>query len=126
MHAGIVDGLKKVKTMCGKSNAARFIVFATGAMPNTEESAINEMWSNNLTPTELSDIPHFYMQSGLRYERMSFLDKMMMKAFCGMMKIKMGRKTDKDENDRQFEQVIADSYDISDEKYIEPLVEFLK
>lgn len=126
LHAGTVDGLKKAKQLFGESKASQFIVFATGAMPNSEESTIAEMWENNLSLEELSDIPHFYMQGGLRYERMPFPDKMMMKAFSGVMKMKLKKKKDKNESERQFEQMIAGSYDISDEKFIRPLVEFLR
>ena len=35
----------------------------------------------------------------------------------------MKKKKDKDEMDRQFEEMIAKSYDISDKEYIRPLVE---
>ncbi len=123
MHAGTVDGLKKAKELYGNSKASRFIVFATGAMPNIAESTIEEMWRNNLTGAELSDFPHFYMQGGLWYERMPFMEKILMKTFAGIMKRKMKKKKDKDEMDRQFEEMIAKSYDISDKEYIRPLVE---
>lgn len=123
MHAGTVDGLKKAKELFENSRSPRFIVFATGAMPNSEEGTIAEMWSNNLSEEELSRIPHFYMQGGLRYEKMPFLEKMMMKAFAGVMKMKIKKKKEKDEKDRQFEEMIARSYDISDKKFVRPLVE---
>lgn len=123
MHAGTVDGFKKAKELFENSRSPRFIVFATGAMPNSEEGMIAEMWSNNLSEEELSRIPHFYMQGGLRYEKMPFQEKMMMKAFAGVMKMKVKKKKDKDEKDRKFEEMIARSYDISDKKFVRPLVE---
>lgn len=122
MHAGTVDGLKTAKQLISESHVARFLIFATGAMPNEAESTIEEMWHNNLTSAELSEFPHFYMQAGLCYEKMPFLDRMMMKAFRSMMK----KKKAKTETDRQMAQAIAGSYDISSKEYIAPLIAALK
>ncbi len=122
MHAGMVDGLKKAKQLFAQSKASQFIVFVTGAMPNEEKDTIDEMWKNNFTSEELQQIPHFYMQGGLRYEKMPFFDKMMMKVFCMMMK----KKKNKNEKEQQLADIITTSYDISSKSYIMPLIEFLK
>lgn len=122
MHAGMVDGLKSAKELWKQSKPSRFMVFATGATPNEAGNVIEEMWKNNLSAEERKDIPHFYMQSGLRYEKMLLSDKLMMKVFCMMMK----RKKDKNEYEKQFEKVIDSSYDISSKEYIMPLVAALK
>ncbi|MDE7277013.1 MAG: hypothetical protein K2N98_09220, partial [Lachnospiraceae bacterium] len=76
----------------------------------------------NLSADKLSKIPHFYMQAGLCYERMTFGDKMMMKAAAVMIR----KKKDKSDSDREFEKAISCSYDISDRKYVEPLISFLQ
>lgn len=122
MHAGRIDGLKTAKQLLSQSHVAHFLIFATGAMPNDAKITISEMWHNNLTPEELSEFPHFYMQAGLRYEKMPFLDRIMMKAFSAMMR----KKKDKNETDRQLERAIAGSYDISSKEYIAPLIAALK
>lgn len=122
MHAGVVDGLKSAKELYGKSKASQFIVYTTGATPNEAKEIIDEMWGNNFSPTELINIPHFYMQSGLRYEKMSFSDKLMMKVFYVIMK----KKKDKTEDEKQMENAIANSYDISSKVYIAPLIDALK
>jgi len=121
LHAGTVDSLKKAKKLFNQSKASRFIIYATGAAPGDATEIIEEMWSRNLSPEELTDIPHFYMQSGLCYEKMPFMDKMMMKAFCSIM----NKKPVKDESDEQFKSMICRSYDISDRKFIIPLVQLL-
>lgn len=120
-HAGRVDGLQKAKKMFVRSGAGRLIVFATGATPNAAVAMVEEAWKNNFTPAELKSIPHFYMQSGLRYECMSFGDKLMMKAFAWMMR----KKKDKNEYEKSFEKAISSSYDISPEEYIIPLLSCL-
>lgn len=121
MHAGRIDGLKQTKKLFLHSNASHFIIFATGASPNNAKDTIEEMWRNNLAPAELTDFPHFYMQSGLRYEKMPFLDKIMMKMFCSMMK----KKKDKTDYEKQFVNIITHSYDISSKTYIMPLINYV-
>lgn len=121
LHAGFVDGLKKVKQLFGESHAAKLVVFATGATPNTALEIIEESWKNNFTPEELERIPHFYMQSGLRYEKMPFGDKLMMKVFAVMV----NRKKNKGEYEKAMEQALTDSYDLSSREYIAPLVSYV-
>lgn len=117
-HAGLVDGLKKAKEIFTESTAAAFIVFATGATPNTATEIIEDAWKNNLTSDELGKIPHFYMQGGLRYEKMPFGDKLMMKVFATMVK----RKKEKSEYETALAQALGNSYDLSSKEYIKPLV----
>ena len=121
-HAGMIDGYKKAREMFQKCKANKTVLFVTGATPNAAEDAVSEFWKQNLTAEELANVPHFYMQSGLCYEKMAFMDRMMMKAFAAMMK----RKNGKSPSDREFEQTISSSYDISSKVYVEPLVSYLK
>lgn len=120
-HAGSIDGLKKMRKLFQASGAKRLLLFVTGAMPDTATETIQQFWSQNLTADELLHIPHFYMPGGLCYEKMSRGDRLMMKAAAVMMK----RKKHKSAADLEFERAIAHSYDISDRKYMEPLVSFL-
>lgn len=122
LHAGTIEGLKKARKIFVKSEAKHFALFVTGASPNTEKDILNEMWKNNLTSDEISLLPHFYLQSGLCYEKMSLWDKTMMKIVSIMLKM----KKEKDSYETAFEQAISKSYDISSKEYIMPLVDFLK
>ena len=122
LHAGMVDGLKKAKEMFEKSSAKKFVVFATGATPNEAKEVIEGIWPNNLSADELETIPHFYMQSGICYEKMPFVDKAIMKMVASML----SKKQDKNEYDECFEQALKGSFDISSKKYALPLIEYLK
>lgn len=122
LHAGTIDGLKRARELFQQSKASQFIVYTTGATPNTVHDIIDEMWRNNLSPEELLKIPHFYMQSGLRYERMPLTDKLMMKMFYTMIK----KKKDKSEYEKQMEKAITGSCDFSSKEYIIPLLAILK
>lgn len=121
-HAGMIDGYKQVKELLQNSATDRFILFVTGAAPNSETDIITKFWEQNLTADELTKIPHFWMQSGLCYEKMSFSDKLMMKVFSFMLK----HKKEKEPYEKNFEQAISSSYDISSKAYAEPLISFLR
>ncbi len=121
-HAGRIDGYKKAREIFRKASVGKWILFVTGATPNTEKDVVEEFWKNNLTEEEMKKIPHFYMQSGLCYEKMSLMDKGMMKFMVMMMK----KKKDKNDNEKEMERLIASSFDISSKEYIMPLVSFLR
>lgn len=119
--AGTIDGYKKMQDMLSKSTVKKFILFATGATPNTATDTINEFWAQNLSAAELQRIPHFYMPGGLCLEKLPISDRLMLKAAGAMMK----KKKNKTEQDIAFEQAIKTSYDISSKEFIQPLLDFL-
>lgn len=121
LYAGMVNGMKKAKEMFNKSSANKFIVFATGGTPNEATKEIEELWKNNLTAEELESVPHFYMQSGICYEKMSFANKTLMKIMSNVL----SKKKNKDSVEEGFAQAIKSSYDISSKEYAEPLIKFL-
>lgn len=121
-HAGMIDGYQKAKKLFEKSNIGKVILFVTGAAPNAATDVIEKLWNQNLTADEMAKMPHFYMQSGLCYENMSLVDRMMMKAAAVMIK----KKKNKTSEEMGFEQAIKSSFDISSKAYIEPLVSYLK
>lgn len=119
--AGTIDGYKKIRQLFLKSSAKRFVLFVTGATPNNAKE-VEKFWQQNLSADELAHLPHFYMQSGLCYEKMPWIDKMMMKGMRSMMQ----KKKDKTEQDKAMEQMISGSYDISSDEYAKPLLSYLK
>lgn len=121
LYAGMINGFKKAKEMFKKSSAKKLVVFATGATPNEVTEKVDEVWATNLTEEELATISHFYMQSGLCYEKMSFGDKTLMKLLANML----SKKENKDSTEAGQEQAIKSSYDIKDKKYAQPLIECL-
>lgn len=121
LYAGMVNGLKKAKEMFEKSSAKKFMVFATGGTPNAATEEIDVVWKNNLTVDELVSISHFYMQSGICYEKMSFTNRVLMK----MMSNVLSKKKNKDSVEEGFSQAIKNSYDISSKEYAAPLIKAL-
>lgn len=121
LYAGMVNGLKKAKEMFDKSCAKKFVVFATGGTPNEVTEKIDEVWKNNLSEEEREFLPHFYMQSGICYEKMSFPDRTLIKLMANII----SKKQNKDSMEEGFAQAIKSSYDISSQEYAKPLIKYL-
>ena len=83
---------------------------------------IKRALKENFKGLESKKVSVFYCPGGLNYEKMPASSKFMMKMFIKMLKA----KKDKTETDREMIKMISSSYDISDKKYIEPILECLK
>ena len=140
IHAGKINGIKKIKKLAeekkcrlvvfatGASPAemhdeiakkCRLVVFATGASPAEMHDEIAKIWKGN----DIDDkTPHFYMQSGLCYEKMDLFGKLMIKLYAKMMK----NKKDKTQSEADMTDAIQKSYDISSREFIKPLVEHVR
>lgn len=123
LKAGMIEGLPKAKKMFG-TGKNRFFIFTTGATPDCDEAqeTLKKMWEKNLTPEELGTIPHFYLQAGLCYEKMPFMEKAMMNALKSMLK----KNKSVEGIDEGMAKALEHSFDISDKKYILPVVEKIK
>lgn len=113
-HAGSVMGLKKFLQVA-EPLKKKLVVFATGASP--AENPDNEAaMKKNFTTEQWGRIKAFYLPGGLNYEQMGAVNKAMMAAFRAMVKAQEGENS-------QMYQMLCKSYDLAEEKYIQPLVE---
>ena len=120
IHAGKIECLNKIKAYF--KDKRNLIVFVTGATPVLETAVIEKMWEANFTNEEIKIIPHFYMQSGLNYEKMGFVDRNIMKIVAKLI----GGKKNKNETEKGFDLAIKKSHDISSKDYITPLLKFVR
>lgn len=97
------------------------IVFCVGASP-IDNPEIETALKKNFRESELKKLKTFYCPGGLNYEKMSAPSKLMMKIFVKTLKT----KKDKTEDEQFMIKMISSSYDISDQKYIEPILQYLK
>ncbi len=121
LYAGMINGYKKAKEMFAKSTAKQFVLFATGGTPNEDTAKIDEVWKFNLADEQQS-VPHFYMQAGLCYEKMSFVSRMIMKMMSGML----SKNQNTDAPAEEVANTLKNSYDISSPEFAEPLIKFLQ
>ncbi len=97
----------------------RLAVFAVGGSPN-DSPDLEKFMKTILTDEQSQYIKAFYCQGGFNYEKMSAPSRMAMKMFVSTLKKKP------DEETRKMAEMISKSYDVSDKKFIEPLVAYLK
>lgn len=95
------------------------VVYAVGASP-LENPELQEGLRRNFTDEEWAQISVFYCPGGLCYEKMSGVSRVMMKMFVRML------AKNKSEKEQAMAKMLSKSYDISDRKYIAPMVEYLK
>ncbi len=100
--AGQIVKLDWFKSNMAKWAGKKLIVFSTGATP-TDSPDIEKNLNNAFSEAERENISVFYCQSGIRYEQMSLVHKLIMK---------MVKQTN--------------SFDATDKKYIEPIVDMIK
>lgn len=118
--AGGISKLSWFKGNIDKWNGKKLIAFCVGASP-IENPEIEQALRQNFSEEEWEKINVFYCPGGFNYEKMSAPSKLMMKMFIKALKA----KKDKTEQEEVMVKMIASSYDISDKKYIKPILECL-
>lgn len=118
--AGSISKLKWFKNNISKWSNKKLIAFCVGASP-IENPEIEEALPKNFTADELEVVRWFYLPGGLDYEKMSLKSRAMMKMFVKMLKAKKNKTQD----DLNQIRMVSSSYDISDIKYIEPIIDYL-
>lgn len=121
LYAGRIDGLARARKLFSGSGARDLVVFATGAAPASPDQ-VDEMWRSNLTSAELAEVPHFYMPGGICYEQLGLLDKTLLKMAARLMK----KQARENPAENQAAEALQHSYDLSDKKHIDALVDVLR
>lgn len=119
--AGSVSKLKWFKSNMNKWNDKKLVVYCVGGSP-IENPEIKIAMNNWFSEEEQNKVKTFYCPGGFNYDKMSVPSKLMMKMFISALKA----KKDKTEEDKVMVEMISKSYDISDKKYIEPIVAWVK
>lgn len=118
--AGSISKIGWFKSNINKWEGKKLIAFCVGGSPldNPDiEPALEKMF----TEDEKKRVNVFYCPGGFNYEKMSTTSKLMMKMFIKTLKA----KKDKTEDEEFMIKMISSSYDISDVKYIDPILECL-
>lgn len=119
--AGSISKISWFKGNIDKWADKKLLAFCVGGSPidNPEiEIALHQIFNEY----ERKKVKTFYCPGGFNYEKMSAPSKLMMKMFIKTLKA----KKDKTEEEKVMIKMISSSYDISDKKYIEPILQCLK
>ncbi|MDD3219412.1 MAG: flavodoxin domain-containing protein [Lachnospiraceae bacterium] len=109
---GMVSGLDKVR----QYNPKQLVVFAVGAAPQ-EAVHVEDVKTANKT----GEIPVYYLAGGLRFDKLNFA----MKGILKMVKKSVMKKENKTEMDEFMAKYLDQNFDHSDRKQIQRLVESL-
>lgn len=119
--AGSISKINWFKGNVDKWTDKKLIAFCVGGSP-IDSPEIEQFLKQNFKESNLKKVNVFYCPGGFNYEKMSTPSKLMMKMFIKMLK----SKKDKTESEQEMIKMISHSYDISDKKYIEPILQCLK
>lgn len=119
--AGGISKINWFKGNIDKWADKKLIAFCVGGSP-IDNPEIETSLKQNFNEHEQKKIKAFYCPGGFNYEKMSAPSKLMMKMFIKTLKA----KKDKTEEEQIMIKMISSSYDISDRKYIEPILQYLK
>lgn len=111
------------KWFIGKASGWRdkkLVLFCVGASPEANPD-VEQNLHKLLTDDERKYIKVFYCQGGLDYSKMNMPSKLAMKTLVSVLK----KKKNASQKDKDMANMIEHSYDISDEKFIDPIVEYL-
>ena len=118
--AGGISRLGWFKSNIDRWRDKKLIVFCVGASP-MEAPDLETNLRRNFTEAELNRINVFYCPGGLNYEKMPVPSKLAMKTLIAVLKAKKNRT----KAEQDMVRMISESYDISDRKYIEPIIKCL-
>lgn len=99
----------------------KLALFCVGASPQ-DGPHVDEMMEKILTPEQKKLVKTFYCQGGLNYDKMSFGSRLAMKAFAAILK----KKKAENEAEKRMAEMVSNNYDISNPKFIEPIVSYLE
>ena len=119
--AGKIRKLGWFKSRMRGWSGKRLAVFCVGASP-AESPEIEPFLRRSFTDEERERAAVFYCPGGLNYEGMPLPSKLMMRAFAKSTRAKKG-KTPEEE---VMAGMIGASYDIADQRYIEPILAYLR
>lgn len=120
-RAGGISKISWFKNNMNQWADKKLIVFCVGGSP-IDNPGIETALKQNFNESERKKIETFYCPGGFNYEKMSALSRFMMKMFVKTLKA----KKDKTEEEQIMIKMISSSYDISDKKYIKPILQCLK
>lgn len=119
--AGSISKMSWFKGNISKWADKKLIAFCVGASP-VESPEVEKALEQNFSESERKTVKVFYCPGGLSYEKMPALSRLMMKILLKTLQAKKNKTAE----EQAMLKMISSSYDISDRKYIEPILQCLK
>lgn len=120
-RAGGISGLDWFKGKLDRWASKRLAVFCVGASP-VDSPDVAVALRRNFSDAERERVKAFYCPGGIDYERLPVPSRLLLRAFAAAMR----SKRDKSEAERVMAEMLSSSYDISDRRYLEPILQYLE
>ncbi len=120
LHAVGISGVKIITENFEELEDKKIIVFAVGCSPEKED-AINNVIASNFKDNIRGKINFYYLRGAFNFEKLGFVDKMMMNAL--KIKLKKIKPEELDEDSKGLLECYDNPVDWTDKKYIEPIIQ---
>lgn len=119
--AGTIKNLSWFQKNIDRWTGKKIIAFCTGASP-VENPVIEAAFQKITDEPKMKHVKTFYCPGGLNYDKMGAISRIMMKTLLKAL----NAKKNKTQEDEEMIKMISSSYDIADQKYIEPILTYLR
>ncbi len=121
LYAVGINGIQFITQNLDKLKNKRIIVFATGASASCPK-VINHVKNKNFTPEQEKHLQFFYLRGGFNYNKLKFLDKLLMT----LLKWKLKRKAELTPDERGLLLAYDKPVDFTMKQNIEELISYVK
>lgn len=121
LHAVGISGINFITKNFDKLKNKKIVVFATGASP-ARENVIREVTSRNFTLEQQKSIKFFYLRGGFDYNKLGFIDKILMT----VLKMKMKNKKELTSDEKGMLTAYSNPVDFTKRENIKELISYVK
>ncbi|HHU55652.1 MAG TPA: flavodoxin [Acholeplasmataceae bacterium] len=125
LHAVGIIGIKFIKKNIDKIKGKKIIVFASGASPSSEK-VINDVVTQNFTIEQQKYIKFFYLRGGFDYNKLPFIDKVLMTLLKWHIKFKKKRKKELSFDEIGMLELFDKPTDFTNKIYLNEIISYVK
>ncbi len=123
LYAVGINGIQIIKDNLSALSNKNIVVFMSGASPY-REGIIDEVMDSNFTKDERINVRAFYLRGGFDYNRLGFVDKLLMNLLKAKIKFKKEAKRTPDE--RGMLAAYEMPMDFTSKEKIEPILSYVR
>ena len=117
LHAVGITGVKIITDNYEALREKKLIVFGVGCSPGRDRD-LQRVWEANFTGEMRDRISFFYARGAFNFEKLHFVDKMMMR----LLRMKLKRKKNLDQDSKNLLACYDHPVDFTNRKNIEPVI----
>lgn len=120
LYAVGINGIKFITQNLNELKDKNIIVYASGASPSRDEIR-DEVKNRNFKLDEQKYIEFFYLRGGFDYDKLTFMDKRLMR----LMKFKLQKKKDLTPDEKGMLEAYDNPVDFTNKKNIKEIIDYV-